>query len=77
MAVFFTSLLPQFAPHFAAWRLLGLVFCAMTFLWLACYTLALAGWAGCSAAHRIRRALDALTGRGPYRARRRLATEQP
>jgi threonine/homoserine/homoserine lactone efflux protein len=39
MAVFFTSLLPQFAPAgggtFAAMLVLGLVFCAMTFLWLA------------------------------------------
>ena len=39
MAVFFTSLLPQFVPAggppFAAMLALGLVFCTMTFVWLA------------------------------------------
>jgi threonine/homoserine/homoserine lactone efflux protein len=66
MAVFFTSLLPQFAPTgggaFAALLLLGFLFCALTFVWLAAYSFAVAK------AHRIlvrgpiRRALDALTG---------------
>ena len=41
MAVFFASLLPQFAPAgnatVAALLALGLVFCAMTFLWLAAF----------------------------------------
>ena len=36
MAAFFTSLLPQFGASFAVLELLGLVFCAMTFFWLAC-----------------------------------------
>jgi hypothetical protein len=36
MAAFFTSLLPQFGASFAVLALLGLVFCAMTFFWLAC-----------------------------------------
>src|SRR5471032_1580785 len=41
MAVFFTSLLPQFAPAdgatIASLMGLGLVFCALTFIWLAVY----------------------------------------
>jgi threonine/homoserine/homoserine lactone efflux protein len=42
MAVFFTSLLPQFGTGFAVLALLGMAFCAMTFLWLAGYAVALA-----------------------------------
>lgn len=45
MAVFFASLLPQFAPEsdasFADLLALGLVFCAMTFAWLALYAAAI------------------------------------
>jgi threonine/homoserine/homoserine lactone efflux protein len=65
MAVFFASLLPQFAPEgrasFAALLALGLVFCALTFVWLALYATAVAR-ASRLLAGRIRRALDALTG---------------
>ena len=66
MAVFFTSLLPQFAPagggSFAAMLALGLVFCALTFLWLAAYSAAVD-----RAGHVLRRPpsaapLDAVTG---------------
>lgn len=43
MAVFFASLLPQFAPEgsgaFAGLFGLGLLFCSMTFAWLALYAL--------------------------------------
>ena len=44
MAVFFTSLLPQFAPSgsFATLLLLGIVFCAMTLVWLTGYAFAVA-----------------------------------
>ena len=46
MAVFFTSLLPQFAPagdaSFAALLGLGLLFCAMTLAWLAGYAVVVA-----------------------------------
>lgn len=46
MAVFFLSLLPQFAragsASFAALALLGALFAAMTLVWLAAYALALA-----------------------------------
>jgi threonine/homoserine/homoserine lactone efflux protein len=65
MALFFASLLPQFAPggqaSFAGFLALGLLFGAMTLVWLTCYAIAV---------HRlrevlegsIRRALDAATG---------------
>jgi threonine/homoserine/homoserine lactone efflux protein len=65
MAVFFASLLPQFAPagraSFLALLALGLLFCSMTFAWLTLYAVALAR-ARHFLAGRIRRALDAVTG---------------
>ena len=66
MAVFFTSLLPQFAPtgggSFAAMLGLGLVFCAMTFLWLAAYSAAVDRAGHVLRRSGVRRALDAVTG---------------
>jgi threonine/homoserine/homoserine lactone efflux protein len=62
MAVFFTGLLPQFGSSFAALVLLGLLFCAMTFGWLCCYSLAVARMGDLLRRSRIRRALDAVTG---------------
>jgi threonine/homoserine/homoserine lactone efflux protein len=48
MAVFFASLLPQFAPggsaSFAALLALGLLFCSLTLAWLALYALPSRGW---------------------------------
>jgi threonine/homoserine/homoserine lactone efflux protein len=63
MAVFFTSLLPQFGHRsFAAMLLLGLVFCAMTFVWLCGYAAAVAKAGDVLRRPRIRSALDAVTG---------------
>jgi threonine/homoserine/homoserine lactone efflux protein len=66
MAVFFTSLLPQFTPaggaSFWALLLLGLTFCALTFVWLTGYALAVAKAGDFLRRSRIRRALDALMG---------------
>jgi threonine/homoserine/homoserine lactone efflux protein len=66
MAVFFTSLLPQFAPaggaSFAAMLGLGLVFCTMTFLWLAAYAAAVERAGDVLRRTGVRRALDAVTG---------------
>jgi threonine/homoserine/homoserine lactone efflux protein len=76
MAVFFTSLLPQFGTHFAAMALLGLVFCAMTLTWLACYALAVARIGGLLSRARVRRALDAATGLVLIALGVRLATER-
>ena len=62
MAVFFVSLLPQFTHGPAASLLLGLVFCALTFVWLTAYAIA-AARAGDFLRHgRIRRLVDGLTG---------------
>jgi threonine/homoserine/homoserine lactone efflux protein len=76
MAVFFTSLLPQFGSHFAALTLLGFVFCAMTFVWLTCYTVAIAKLGHLLRRSPVRRALDALTGTVLLGRGVRLATEQ-
>jgi threonine/homoserine/homoserine lactone efflux protein len=64
MAVFFTSLLPQFAGGgpFLAMILLGLVFCLLTFVWLTGYALAVAKAGEFLQRAGIRRLLDALTG---------------
>ncbi len=58
MAVFFTSLLPQFGASFAALTLHGLAFSALTLTWLSCV-------AQLGAALRmpaVRRALDVVSG---------------
>ena len=65
MAVFFASLLPQFAPggsaSFAVLLALGFLFCAMTFVWLTFYAVAVARL-GRLMTGTVRRALDAVTG---------------
>jgi threonine/homoserine/homoserine lactone efflux protein len=62
MAVFFSSLLPQFGDSFGALLLLGLVFCALTLAWLCAYAAALARAGDVLRRPRVRRALDAVTG---------------
>jgi threonine/homoserine/homoserine lactone efflux protein len=63
MAVFFTSLLPQFGgASFAVMLMLGLVFCAMTLLWLAAYSAAVDRAGHVLRRPGVRRALDAVTG---------------
>ena len=64
MAVFFTSLLPQFAPHgsFAALFALGAVFCALTLTWLSGYALAVSRASELLRRSRPWRAIEALTG---------------
>jgi threonine/homoserine/homoserine lactone efflux protein len=62
MAVFFTSLLPQFGSSFAALVALGLGFCSLTFLWLSGYAWAVARAGDVLRRPRIRRALDRVTG---------------
>ena len=62
MAVFFMSLLPQFATSFSAGLVLGLVFCSMTFVWLTGYAFAVAKAGGVLRRPRVRRALDRVTG---------------
>ena len=62
MAVFFTSLLPQFGSSFSGLVALGLVFCSLTFLWLSGYAWAVARAGDVLRRPRIRRALDRVTG---------------
>jgi len=78
MAVFFASLLPQFAPEgsasFAVLLALGLLFCTLTFVWLALYAGAVARLGRLLTAS-VRRALDAITGVVLVALGLRLATE--
>jgi threonine/homoserine/homoserine lactone efflux protein len=62
MAVFFTSLLPQFGASFAAMLALGVLFASLTLAWLSLYAVAVAKAAGFLHRSRVRRALDAVTG---------------
>jgi threonine/homoserine/homoserine lactone efflux protein len=66
MAVFFTSLLPQFVPSGPTALLtmlgLGLVFCCMTLVWLSAYAFAVGRAGDVLARPRIRRALDGIVG---------------
>jgi threonine/homoserine/homoserine lactone efflux protein len=66
MAVFFTSLLPQFAGEggasFAGLLALGLLFNLLTFVWLAGYALAVARAGAVLQRPAIRRAIDGVTG---------------
>jgi len=66
MAVFFSSLLPQFAPGgdtmFAGLVGLGLIFCGLTFAWLAAYAWAIARAGDALRRPAIRRAIEGVTG---------------
>jgi threonine/homoserine/homoserine lactone efflux protein len=62
IAVFFTSLLPQFASDFSALIALGLVFCAMTFLWLASYAVVIARAGDYVRRRVVWRTVEAMTG---------------
>lgn len=63
MAVFFTSLLPQFgAASFGGLLALGLVFCTMTFVWLSAYAFAVARVGDVLRRPAVRRVFDAILG---------------
>jgi threonine/homoserine/homoserine lactone efflux protein len=62
MAVFFSSLLPQFGDSFPELLGLGLLFCALTLAWLSVYALAVARAGDVLRRPRVRRAMDAVTG---------------
>jgi threonine/homoserine/homoserine lactone efflux protein len=78
MAIFFTSLLPQFAtrPSFGALLLLGLVFSSLTLVWLTIYAFAVAKAGDFLRRSRVRRAIDGLTGVVLVALGLRLAAEQ-
>jgi threonine/homoserine/homoserine lactone efflux protein len=66
MAVFFSSLLPQFAAAgdamFASLILLGAIFCLLTFGWLAGYAVVIARAGALLRRPRLRRAIEGVTG---------------
>jgi threonine/homoserine/homoserine lactone efflux protein len=66
MAIFFSSLLPQFVPtggpSFLVLLGLGLVFCTMTLSWLAGYAMVVARAGDVLRRGRVRRRLEAVTG---------------
>jgi threonine/homoserine/homoserine lactone efflux protein len=76
MAVFFTSLLPQFGGSFAALLALGLAFCTMTFVWLTAYAFAVAKAGDVLRRPAIRRAFDAVLGAVLVALGLRLATDR-
>ncbi|HWM14444.1 MAG TPA: LysE family translocator [Gaiellaceae bacterium] len=80
MAVFFTSLLPQFAPaggaSFPVMLALGLVFCTMTLAWLSAYSVAVDRAGDVLRRPAVRRVLDAVTGAVLVALGLRLATQQ-
>ena len=62
MAVFFSSLLPQFGSSFAVLLALGLLFCLLTLVWLGVYAVAVARAGDVLRRGRVRRAFDAVMG---------------
>jgi threonine/homoserine/homoserine lactone efflux protein len=79
-AVFFTSLLPQFAPSgrasFPALLALGLVYCSITLAWLCAYAVAVARVGVALRRPLVRRAIEAVTGMVLTALGLRLATER-
>ncbi len=75
MAIFFTSLLPQFGSSFAALLALGLVFCTMTLVWLTAYAAAVAKAGDVLRKPAVKRAFDAVFGAVLVALGLRLATE--
>jgi threonine/homoserine/homoserine lactone efflux protein len=75
IAVFFTSLLPQFGSGFYELLGLGLLFAALTLLWLTPYVLAVAKAGDVLRRARVRRWLDAVCGTALVGLGVRLAAE--
>ena len=79
MVVFFASLLPQFAPasgpSFAALLSLGLVFCALTFAWLALYAAVVAKAGAVLLRPHVKRWIEGVTGAVLIALGLRIATE--
>jgi threonine/homoserine/homoserine lactone efflux protein len=77
MAVFFTSLLPQFgAESFAGLLALGLIFSSMTFVWLTAYAVVVARAGDVLRRPAIRRIFDAVLGVVLVALGLRLATDR-
>jgi threonine/homoserine/homoserine lactone efflux protein len=76
MAIFFPSLLPQFAHSFATLLTLGIVFAAMTTVWLTAYSFAVAKAGDLLRRPKIRRLIDAVVGAVLVAFGARLAAER-
>jgi threonine/homoserine/homoserine lactone efflux protein len=76
MAIFFTSLLPQFGTSFGTMLLLGAVFCTMTFTWLTAYGIAVARAGDILRRPRVRKLVAAVTGSALAAFGVRLAVER-
>jgi threonine/homoserine/homoserine lactone efflux protein len=76
MAIFFTSLLPQFGSSFPHLLALGLLFCGTTLLWLSGYAAVVARLGDIMRRSRIRRLVDAFTGTALVAFGARLAAER-
>jgi threonine/homoserine/homoserine lactone efflux protein len=79
MIAFFPALLPQFAlgrSHFLSLLFLGLLFSAMTLVWLAAYAIAVSKASDFIRRGRVRRLLEAATGAALISLGLRLATER-
>ena len=76
MAVFFTSLLPQFAASFAGLLALGVLFCSFTLAWLTAYAVAVARAGAFLRRPVIRRSLDLVTGAALVALGLRLAADR-
>jgi threonine/homoserine/homoserine lactone efflux protein len=80
MAVFFSSLLPQFIARrhasFATLLMLGLLFNAMTLIWLTGYALVVARVGDVLRRDRVRRSMEGVTGLVLVGLGLRLATER-
>ena len=75
--MFFISVLPQLAhgSSFVTFAVLGAVFCVLTFVWLAAYTVAVAKAGDVLRRPSVRRVLDGITGLVLVGFGLRLATE--
>jgi threonine/homoserine/homoserine lactone efflux protein len=80
MAIFFSSLLPQFTSQahssFVSLLALGLIFCCMTLAWLSGYALVVARAGAVLQRSAVRRALEGVTGTSLIGLGFRLATER-
>lgn len=76
IAVFFTSLLPQFASDFLSLIAFGLLFCAMTLAWLFAYAVALSLAGDYVRRRAVWRAIEAVTGAALVVLGLRLASAQ-
>jgi threonine/homoserine/homoserine lactone efflux protein len=76
MAVFFTSLLPQFASSFAGLAAFGLLFCALTLVWLSAYAAVVARAGDFLRRSRVRRWIEGVTGAVLVSLGLRLAAER-